>query len=102
MAYPITSSSLAINEPTRDTTGKKRAAPEALSEEFSASPLQGHHHHQHLIPVSPSGSDRPFHPSTNSSSRVHHIARPSFSFLSVSFYALPCSYLNGAFHRIPP
>ena len=54
MTYPITSSSLTTNEPTRDTKGKKRAAPEALSEEFSAS-LQGHH--QHLILVSRLGSD---------------------------------------------
>jgi E3 ubiquitin-protein ligase TRIP12 len=39
--YPITSSSLTINEPTRDTKGKKRAAPEALPEELSASVLAG-------------------------------------------------------------
>lgn len=39
--YPITSSSLTINEPTRDTKGKKRAAAEALSEEHSASAPPG-------------------------------------------------------------
>ncbi|THH12821.1 hypothetical protein EW146_g7335 [Bondarzewia mesenterica] len=30
--YPVTASGLTINEPTRDTKGKKRAAPEALSD----------------------------------------------------------------------
>ena len=39
--YPITSSSLTINEPIRDTKGKKRAAPEALPEELSASAPPG-------------------------------------------------------------
>ncbi|KAI0287812.1 hypothetical protein BC826DRAFT_916622 [Russula brevipes] len=36
-AYPITSSSITINEPIRDSKGKKRAAPEPLPEELSAS-----------------------------------------------------------------
>ncbi|KAI0306092.1 hypothetical protein B0F90DRAFT_1808594 [Multifurca ochricompacta] len=36
--YPVTTSAsaLTINEPTRDTKGKKRAAPETLPEDFSA------------------------------------------------------------------
>ena len=39
--YPITSTSLTINEPPRDTKGKKRAAPEALPGELSASAPTG-------------------------------------------------------------
>ncbi|KAH9975693.1 hypothetical protein BGW80DRAFT_1123748, partial [Lactifluus volemus] len=35
--YPVTSSALTINEPTRDTKGKKRAAPETLSEDNNLS-----------------------------------------------------------------
>lgn len=35
--YPVTTPALTINEPTRDTKGKKRAAAEAPSEDLSAS-----------------------------------------------------------------
>ncbi|KAH9000071.1 hypothetical protein EDB92DRAFT_2051252 [Lactarius akahatsu] len=39
--YPVTTSALTINEPTRDTKGKKRAAAEAPSEDLSASAPPG-------------------------------------------------------------
>jgi hypothetical protein len=56
-------------------------------------PLRGHHHinisaARALIDLS---TLRP-------TPRVHHVARPSFSFPSVSFCALPCSYCN---RRLP-
>ncbi|KAH9172968.1 hypothetical protein EDB89DRAFT_1961917 [Lactarius sanguifluus] len=39
--YPVTTPALTINEPTRDTKGKKRAAAEAPSEDLSASAPPG-------------------------------------------------------------